>query len=134
MKFTKQDAAQMAEYIELTDDLLTKQAAEIAQLKEESQRVQKQAADVSQPVLSQDKIAATVADLITAGLAKESERKDLLKHLETPENVLDALNKVASVRAKSAGTVPPMGKVASTGKVSTGKRESDTHFERQFGR
>ena len=127
----RDEAAQLTEFIELTDDLLTKQAEEIAQLKAENQ--EKQAADEDQPVLTEEKVAATVDNLIEAGLAKEGEKDDLVTHLQDPENVLKALDKVASLRAKSAGTVTRMGKVASTGTVVADGRESDAQFERRFG-
>ena len=134
----QEEAAQLTEFIELTDSMLTKQAEEIETLKAEKEQLQnqeKQAADEDQPVLTEEKVAATVENLIEAGLAKEGEREDLVKHLKDPENVLQALDKVATLRAKSAGTPPRMGKVAGTGTDAAGgrERESDAHFERSFG-
>ena len=135
IEIDKETAAQMTEYIELTDDILNKQAAEIKQLKEEGNTAEKQAAEgeEAQPVLNEEKVATTVDGLIEAGFAKEGEREDLIKHLQEPENLLGAIDKIAALRAKPAGTMPRMGKVASTGTAPAEKRESDTTFERQFG-
>lgn len=137
MTIPKDFAAQVTEYIELSDNLLTKQAEENAALKAENEQLkntQKQAAgEVSQPVLDNEKVAATVDNLIRAGLAKEGERKDLVQQLQQPAKVLAALDKVASLQIKTAGTLPVMGKVASTGKASTKpQRESDAVFEQHF--
>jgi hypothetical protein len=133
VKFSKEEAGQMVEYIQLTSDLIDKQAAEIKQLEEQVQE-NKQASEET-PVLSEEKIATTVSGLIDAGLAKEGERKQLIEHFKEPENLLNALDKIASLRVKkNTGTVPPMGKVASAGTVAEqNKRESDAQFERQFG-
>lgn len=136
--FDKEEAAQLTEYMELVDSVMTKQAEEIQQLKQANEELtsQKEAADKDedpQPVLNEEKIAETVGGLIEAGLAKEGEREDLVEHLKQPENCLGVIDKIAALRVKTAGTMPRMGKVAGNERAAaTKQRESDTLFERQF--
>lgn len=147
IKFNKEEAKKLAEFVELTDSIMTKQAEENATLQAEldelkkNQPSEKQAGDDNgetredESVLAEEKIAATVDNLIEAGFAVKSEREDLVKHFKEPENCLNALDKIAEMRTKQTGTMPRMGKVAGAGTASAAevKRNSDVEFERRFG-
>jgi hypothetical protein len=125
MLLNTEDTSQIVEYISLTNDLIDKQAAEIGALK-------LQAVGGVQPVLPEEKIAATVSGLIEAGLAKEGERQDLIERFKAPEMVLQAVEKIAALHVKTAGNALRMGKVAARETKLSG-RESDQMFERRFG-
>lgn len=127
IEFTDKEAAGLAEYVQLTSELIDGLQKQVSTMEE------KQAGE-EQPVLDKDQVQTTVENLAKAGLVKQDEMQDKVAELQDPSNVLKALNNVAALRNK-AGTMRPMGKVAGDKSKSDHAkvRESDATFEKQFG-
>jgi len=128
----KKVMTEVVEFVDVANELVKELTEKNAELEKQiGSKVEKQAAEETQPVLNKEKLEATVSGLIGAGIAKESEREEILKQATADPNVvLSFLDRIA-VSTKQARALPVMGKVA--GNVAPGnQRESDRFYESKF--
>ena len=131
MSMDIQTGRAMAEYIGITDELITDLREKVASLESAETRVEKEA---SAPVLDPDAIKDTVSNIITAGFLKKADQEAAVSAINSnPATLLDFLDKLAakSIQNKQA---PKLGRPIEKAAVSASERASDAAFERTFGR
>lgn len=117
----------------------TKVAAENEQLKTkvaelEADGTEKQASGESAPAFNDDRLDQAVDIIISAGVAKEASRDELLKDLQDdPNKVLDLVEKLAGAD-KAAEEAPSFGNVSKekTANADAPATESESFWSRRF--
>jgi hypothetical protein len=131
-ELTTEAARGMAEYIDLTTNIIQEQKQANANLTAELKQVkqQKQAS-----ALDSETVRDTVDNMIRANFIKQAEREDAITALTNqPGKALEVLNKLAS-KSVEEKPLPSLGKAAATqpSAVSYGApRKSDEFFEQKF--
>ena len=125
---------QMAEYIGITDELITDLRQKVASLQKSANQkpsTEKQAS--AAPTLDPEAIKDTVSNIISAGFLKKADQAAAVTAINSnPAALLDFLDKLASksIQNKQA---PKLGKAIEK-KAQDSIRESDANFEKTFGR
>ena len=145
MKAFYKEVATLAKTASEVGDAYTEAMAENAELKQkiadlEAVSTEKQASgeQSAAPAFNDDRLDQAVDMFISAGVAKEASRDDLLKDLqEDPNKVLDFVEKMAAKDEESNEPAPTFGRVSSekTANADTAAgKESESFWQRRFGR
>jgi len=136
MKLTPQVSAGMAEYIGLTDELISGLRNKVASLETnlKHEKTQKVASNQA-PSLDVDAVNSTVSNIISAGFLKKADQEQAITAINSnPATLLDFLDKLASKTINNR-QVKPTGKAVQQEKTaSSTRRDSDVAFEQTFSR
>lgn len=141
IKLTEQQAEQIREYVtraEGTRDALVKEAGALREAQESLQKQASLAPVQTSAALPEDKVTATVENMVKAGYVKEAEKGKVVARIgEDPAFLLDCLDKVAAMEIERNIPVKPMGKVATVeapAEKTAGARKSDEAWKAGFER
>ena len=129
-----QTAHDMAEYIQLTDEIIAteKQASQV--LRKENEALQARSQKQASSPFEAAQVSTTVGNIIEAGFLKEAERDLAITEIQRdPAALLRFLDKLASTTIKTR-SVASLGQGVEKQATASGstERESDKVFDRTF--
>jgi len=135
MELTPNVTAGIAEYIGLTDDIITGLRDKVASLEADlSTGSQKEAALEPTPALDGDAVKTTVSNIINAGFLKKADQDQAIACItRDPASLLEFLDKLANKSIQNR-QVPKIGSSVVEKTASRGHRESDASYEATFSR
>lgn len=135
MELTANVTAGIAEYIGLTDDIITGLRDKVASLEADlNASTEKEATLELSPALDGDAVKTTVSNIINAGFLKKADQDQAIAAINSdPATLLEFLDKLANKSIQNR-QVPKLGSSVVEKNASSSQRESDAAYEATFSR